>query len=176
MHSVLLLFAIQIPYNHTSWNANFSNDVNPRLIFWIVNFIVNHSDSSPPRYTFVFPLYFHWLSTRRCPTSYSFYTLYKWLHWPLHTTPIIKYSNDSAAEDPSKSDSVYYLNVKKTKEMLIAFRKAPAVISDLFIDGVKVERVTEYKYLGTVLDKLDFNKNTDFIHKRCQPKIFCLQR
>ena len=36
--------------------------------------------------------------------------------------------------------------------MLTDFRKAPAVISDLFIDGVKVERVTEYRYLGTVLD------------------------
>ena len=42
---------------------------------------------------------------------------------------------------------------------------------------MKVERVTEYKYLGTVLDnKLNFNKNTDFIHKRYQPRIFCLQK
>ena len=57
------------------------------------------------------------------------------------------------------------------------FRKAPTVIPDLFIDGAKVERVTEYKYLGTVLDnKLNFNKNTDFIHRRCQPRIFCLQK
>ena len=48
--------------------------------------------------------------------------------------------------------------------MLINFRKAQTDIPDLFIDGVKVE----YKYLGTVLDnKLNFNKNTDFIHKRC---------
>ena len=69
------------------------------------------------------------------------------------------------------------MNVKKTKKMLIDFRKALTVIPDLFIDGVKVERVTEYKYLGTVLDnKLNFNKNTDFIHKRCQPRIFCLQK
>ena len=49
--------------------------------------------------------------------------------------------------------------------MLIDFRKALTVIPDLFIDGVKVERVTEFKYLGTVLDnKLNLNKNTDFIH------------
>ena len=56
------------------------------------------------------------------------------------------------------SDSVYFteverfinwcrdnsldLNVKKTKELLIDFRKAPTVIPDLFMDGVKVERVT----------------------------------
>ena len=61
--------------------------------------------------------------------------------------------------------------------MLIDFRKALTVISDLFIDGVKVEGVTEYKYLGIVFDNnLNFNKNTHFIHKRCQPRIFCLQK
>ena len=49
------------------------------------------------------------------------------------------------------------MNVKKTKEMLTDLKKAPTVIPDLFIDGVKVERVTEHKYLGTVLDnKLTF--------------------
>ena len=51
--------------------------------------------------------------------------------------------------------------------MLIDFRRAPTVIPDPFIDGAKVERVAEYKYLGTVLNnKQHFNKNTDFIHKR----------
>ena len=92
-------------------------------------------------------------------------------------------------EGLSNSDSVYFaeverfsiwcrdnsldVNVKKTKGMLTDVRKAPTVISDLCIDGVKVEGVTECKYLGTVLDnKLNFNKNTDFIHKRCQPRIF----
>ena len=53
------------------------------------------------------------------------------------------------------------LNVKKTKEMLTDFWNARTVIPDLFIDGVKVERVTEYKYQATVLgNKLNFNKNT----------------
>ena len=34
--------------------------------------------------------------------------------------------------------------------MLTDIRKAPTVDPDRFIDGVKAERVTEYKYLGTV--------------------------
>ena len=51
--------------------------------------------------------------------------------------------------------------------MLIDFRRAPTVIPDPFIDGAKVERVAEYKYLGIVLNnKKHFNKNTDIIHKR----------
>ena len=81
-------------------------------------------------------------------------------------------------EDLSNSDSVYFAEVERFsnwcrdnsldlngKEMPIDFRKAPTVIPDLFIDGVKVEKATEYKYLGT-----------DFIHKRCQPRTFCLQK
>ena len=35
------------------------------------------------------------------------------------------------------------LNVKKTKDMLIDFRKSPTVIPDNFIDGMKVERMTK---------------------------------
>ena len=42
-------------------------------------------------------------------------------------------------------DSSLDLNVKKTKEMLIDFRKAATVIPDVFIDGVKAETATEYK-------------------------------
>ena len=96
-------------------------------------------------------------------------------------------------EDLSNLDSVYFskverfsnqcrdnsldLNVKKTKEMLTGFRKAPTVNPDHFTDGVEAEKVTQYKYLGTVLDsKLNFNKNTDFIHKSSQPRLFCLQK
>ena len=74
------------------------------------------------------------------------------------TTPVIKYSDHPATEDLSNSDSLYFaevetfsnrcrdnsldLNAKKTKEMLIDFRKAPADIPDLFIDGENVERVS----------------------------------
>ena len=46
------------------------------------------------------------------------------------------------------------LNVKKTKEILTDFRKVPSVIPDLVIDDVKVERVTEYKDLGAVLEHI----------------------
>ena len=57
------------------------------------------------------------------------------------------------------------------------FRKNPTCVPDFVIDGEKVERVSEFKYLGVVVDeKLNFKKNTDFIHKKCQSRIFCLQK
>jgi hypothetical protein len=51
------------------------------------------------------------------------------------------------------------------------------VIDDLVLDSKKVKRVSEYKYLGTVIDnKLNFDTNTNIIHKKCQSRIFCLQK
>ena len=61
--------------------------------------------------------------------------------------------------------------------MIIDFRKQPPTVPDLLIDGKRVERVTEYKYLGTILDeKLNFTANTNHINKKCQSRIYCLQK
>ena len=44
-------------------------------------------------------------------------------------------------------------------------------VSELIIEGVAVERVNEYKYLGTVLDnKLTFECNTNYIVKKCHQR------
>ena len=73
-------------------------------------------------------------------------------------------------------DNFLDLNVKKTKQMLIDFRKAPTVITDLFNDGVKVERVTVYKYLGTVLDnKLNFNQTLTLFTKDFSQEYFAFK-
>ena len=61
--------------------------------------------------------------------------------------------------------------------MIIDFRKTPSIASDLFINGMKVERVSEYKYLGTVIDdKLTFTANVNAVNKKCQSRIYCLQK
>ena len=53
----------------------------------------------------------------------------------------------------------------------------PPPVPDLIIDDVAVERVDEYRYLGTVLDNnFTFYSNVDSIHKRCQSNIYCLQK
>ena len=52
-----------------------------------------------------------------------------------------------------------YLMLSVTKELVIDFRQKPPYLPDLVIKGEKVERVSQYKYLGIVLDsKLNFDK------------------
>ena len=69
------------------------------------------------------------------------------------------------------------LKVLKTKEMLTDYRKNPPNVPYLEIDDKIVERVDEYKYLGTVIDSsLAFNKSVDAIHRKCQPRLYYLHK
>lgn len=170
-----------------------SYDVSPHLVLWIISFLVNRSQSvrfqqaissvcctstGSPQGTVLSPVLFT-LYTNDCTGN--------------STTPLVKYSDDSALQDLSNSHSMYCdrvnmlatwckdnyleLNVQKTKEMLIDFRKNPQNVPDLYICGEKVERVSEYKYLGTIIDdKLNFTANTNLIYRKCQSRIFCLQK
>ena len=103
-----------------------------------------------------------------------------------------KYSDDFALADFSNSDSHFEqqvnevtrwckdnyldLNVEKTREMVIDFKRNGCV-GEHVIEGVIVEKVNEYKYLGTVLDnKLTFESNTSCIVKKCNWRMFCMFR
>jgi len=168
-------------------------NVNPRLVMWVVSFLVKRFQS----------VRFHnVLSSVKTTSTGSpqgtvlspfLFTMYTNDYKGSDVTQLIKYSDDTALQDLSNSHCVYlkevenfntwcknnylHVNIKKTKEMVIDFRRNPTIIHDLTIDGEKVERVSEYKYLGTVLDsKLNFDSNTRLIHKKCQSRIYCLQK
>ena len=74
------------------------------------------------------------------------------------------------------SKDLLRLSVLKTKEMLIDFRKNPPSVPYVEIDDKIVERVENYKYLGTVIDSsLAFNKNVDAMHRKCQLRLLLAQ-
>ena len=68
------------------------------------------------------------------------------------------------------------LNVGKTKEMVVGFKRDRTDVAPLAIGGQTVERVQEYRYLGTVIDdKFTFNKSTAIIHlKKCRQRMVIL--
>ena len=60
-----------------------------------------------------------------------------------------------------------HLNVSKTKEMCIDFRRNRTVISPIVINGEPVEQVDSFKYLGVILDeKLSFTEHVTALKKR----------
>ena len=57
-----------------------------------------------------------------------------------------------------------YLNVSKTKEMCIDFRKIQRCPKAVHIKGEAAERVETYKYLGVVFDsKLNWKENINTV-------------
>ena len=68
------------------------------------------------------------------------------------------------------------LNVKKTKEMLLDFRKIPSFTPQLVIKSESVERVNEYKYLAMVIDdKLTGSQNSQLVYKKCMQRVYHLR-
>ncbi len=64
------------------------------------------------------------------------------------------------------------INVLKTKEMIIDFRKNSTVISPVVINDHVVEVVHQLKSLGTVIDeKLTFEAHVDAVGKRAHISV-----
>jgi hypothetical protein len=107
-------------------------------------------------------------------------------------TYVIKYADDTAIIGLiSENDEHHYrntisdfitscdndglhLNVKKTKEMIIDFRKKkPSKINPITIRGESIELCDRYKYLGlTISDDLTWKENTEVTRKKDMKKIF----
>ena len=68
------------------------------------------------------------------------------------------------------------LNVKKTKEIVIDFKKSISTIRQLVINTESVEIVKLYKYLDIIInDNLSFNININNIYKRLTIRIQILR-
>ena len=70
-----------------------------------------------------------------------------------------------------------YLNVSKTKEMCIDFRKNQRCPKPVYMKGEAVERVETYKYLGVVFDsKLNWKENVNSVLKKVNTKMYWLRK
>ncbi|XP_070199067.1 uncharacterized protein [Littorina saxatilis] len=75
------------------------------------------------------------------------------------------------------SDNNLELNVSKTKEMIVDFRKNKLALTPLEINGESVEQVDSFRFLGTIISSdLTWDKNTEPIIKKCQQRLHFLRQ
>ncbi len=69
------------------------------------------------------------------------------------------------------------LNVEKTKEIIVDFRKKQHRHTPLIINNTVVEVVSSVKFLGVqITDSLTWTANITSLVKRAQQRLFCLRR
>ena len=75
------------------------------------------------------------------------------------------------------NDNHLLLNVSKTKEIVVDFRRDPPTPRPLVINGEEVEIVGEYKYLGSVIDcKLDWSPNALALLKKGNQRLYFMKK
>ncbi|KAK3506473.1 hypothetical protein QTP70_001255 [Hemibagrus guttatus] len=86
-------------------------------------------------------------------------------------------THDCATMHISSHNHQLSLNVDKTKEVVVDFRRAQSDNSPLFIDGSPVEIVKSTKFLGVHLaENLTWSLNTTSISKKAQQRLYFLWR
>ena len=73
-------------------------------------------------------------------------------------------------------DNNLSLNVIKTKEMIVDYRKRRTEHTPILIDGAVVEQVESFKFLDVHINKLSWSKRTKTVVKRARQNLFPLRR
>ena len=69
------------------------------------------------------------------------------------------------------------LKVTKTKEMIVDYRKGRTEHTPILIDGVVVEQVESFKFLGVhITNKLEWSKNTKTVVKWARQSLYPLRK
>ncbi len=165
------------------------------LVGWILDFLMNRSQQVRVNGTISSFLTSSTGSPQGCVLSALLYILYTNDCVSHHKDRfIIKCADDSVIVSLLNNDEVDHgqvrldfiswcaeaslqINVSKTKEVCIDFRRPSSVPQCSIIHSQPVELVTNYKYLGTIIDNaLKFNVNCDMLCKRGQQCLFCLRK
>ena len=97
---------------------------------------------------------------------------------------LIQSDNDETAYRTTTSEFAQWcedhnllLNIKKTKELIIDFRRNKTPLQPLIINNETVEQVHSYTYLGvTIDDTLDWSIHASLTYKKAQKRMFFLRK
>lgn len=176
-------------------------EINPNIVLWLLNFLTNrpqfvylNKDNSATKSDTIFTNTGAPQGTVLAPILFSIYTndctsSDKNIH-------ILKYADDTAIQAMilTPTDLLNYyetirkfadwckenfleLNVKKTKEMVIDFRKENCCHETIEIDNEAVERVKEYKYLGVTIDeKMDWSGHSNNVISKMKVRLHFMRK
>ncbi|KAK2138610.1 hypothetical protein NP493_7454g00000 [Ridgeia piscesae] len=75
------------------------------------------------------------------------------------------------------SNNFLHMNISKTKEMCIDFRRNRTVISPMVINDEPVEQRDSFKYLGVMLDEIfSFTEHVTTVQKKSQQRLHVLRK
>ena len=175
-------------------------EIDPHTVAWILNFLTDRTqfvgvdgensntvrtNTGAPQGCVISPVLFT-IYTNDCRSSNP------------SNVPLLKFADDTTLQglisndDESAyrseidqfvcwcSDNFLELNVSKTKEMIFDFRRTKPDDNDaqnIFINGEKVDRVENYKYLGvTVDDKLKWSEHVNTIQQKINKRMYFLRK
>lgn len=171
--------------------------IDPSLCNWILDFLTNRPQSVRLDKHTSSTLTLNTGVPQGCVLSPLLYSLFTYDCTPVHgTNTIIKYADDTTVIGLiSNNDELAYreevqhlaawcadnnlaLNSKKTKELIVDFRKSRGgTHTPIHINGTEVERVSSFRFLGVnISDDLSWTHNTSTLIKKAHQRLFFLRR
>ena len=170
--------------------------VSTHLCEWIFNFLCNRKQVVKIGDLVSSPRLLNTGAPQGCvlsPLLYSLYTHFCQSH--SRSVMLYKFADDTSVVGLIKNDDEtdyrreveelvrwcesnnLILNISKTKEMVVDFRKNSSPLSPLSINGEVVERVTSFKFLGTTIhESLSWDLNASIIISKSHQRLYFLRQ
>ena len=175
-----LLEQFNLGFNLVGWIVDFLTERTQRVR---VNGVLSSqlcSSTGSPQGCVLSPLLFI-LYTNMCQSKYANRTIIKYADDSVIVSLLQKNETGHGPiiEDFVKwcEESHLQLNILKTKDMIVDFRKHASPNDVTTIKTQPVQYVDSYKYLGTIIDfKLNFEENCIAVCKKGHQRLHCLRK
>ena len=172
-------------------------DIDPLLCNWILDFLVKRPQQVRIGSLSSSTITLNTGLPQGCVLSPLLYSLYTSDCTPVHgSNHVIKFADDTTVigliknnDERAYMEEVQHqvrwcaennlaLNTSKTKEIVVDFRRSRGgQHAPIIIDGVEVERVTSFKFLGVhISTDLSWTLNTSSLIKKAHQRLFFLRR